>query len=127
MIHKGIIAGAFVLTLLGGAVVAQESNDMNMEDHDMSQMGEDEVMPSSQAYMLANEEMMMNMGGELTGDADVDFAQQMIPHHDGAIAMAKVELQFGKDPEMRKLAENVIKAQEAENAFLKEWLAKHGK
>ncbi len=127
MTTRTIIAGLCALALLGGAAAAQETHDMNMEDHDMSQMAEGEVMPSSQAYMLANEEMMMNMGGELTGDADVDFAQQMIPHHDGAIAMAKVELQFGKDPEMRKMAENVIKTQEAENAFYKEWLAKRGK
>ncbi len=63
----------------------------------------------------------------LTGDADVDFMQGMIPHHQGAIDMAEIVLKYGKDPETRKLAEDIIKAQQSEIAFMKEWLAKRGK
>jgi len=61
-----------------------------------------------------------------TGKADVDFVKGMIPHHAGAIDMAKVEIAFGKDPELKKLAEAIIKAQETEIAQMQEWLKKNG-
>ncbi len=79
---------------------------------------------STAAYETAMDGMMKNMKMTYTGDADVDFVQGMIPHHQGAIAMAKVELQFGKDPEILKLAENIIKAQESEIATMNTWLEK---
>lgn len=80
-----------------------------------------------EAYEQVTAKMHENMAIDLTGDADVDFVQGMIPHHQGAIDMAKVVLEHGKDPEIRKLAEGVIAAQEGEIAFMKEWLEKHGK
>jgi uncharacterized protein (DUF305 family) len=61
-----------------------------------------------------------------TGDPDIDFARGMIPHHQAAIDMAKIQLEFGKDPEMRKLAEAIIAAQESEIATLKAFLATKG-
>jgi uncharacterized protein (DUF305 family) len=70
--------------------------------------------------------MQSGMMAPLTGDADVDFARGMIPHHQGAIDMARIQLDHGIDPEIRKLAEGVIAAQEAEIVVLREWLAKRG-
>jgi uncharacterized protein (DUF305 family) len=82
--------------------------------------------PSSKAFAEANAKMHKDMAVPLTGNADVDFVQGMIPHHQGAIDMAKIVLEHGKDPEIRKLAEEVIAAQEGEIAMMKEWLAKNG-
>ena len=71
--------------------------------------------------------MHKDMNIDYTGDADVDFVKGMIPHHQAAIDMAKIELQYGKDPETRKLAEQIIAAQEAEIAGMQAWLKTKGK
>jgi uncharacterized protein (DUF305 family) len=94
--------------------------------HDMSVMTMSADAPSTQDYMAAMKKMddaMMAM--EYTGDADIDFVRGMIPHHQGAIDMAKVMLRDGKDPELRKLAETIIEAQETEIKEMQAWLKAH--
>lgn len=82
--------------------------------------------PAVQAYIESNDRMHANMSMAFTGNADVDFAQGMIPHHEGAIDMANIVLEHGEDPEIRALAEEIIAAQEEEISFLKNWLEEHG-
>lgn len=82
--------------------------------------------PSTKAFEAANMKMHMDMGIKYSGDTDVDFVKSMIPHHQGAIDMAKIQLQFGKDPENRKLAEQIIAAQEKEIAEMRAWLKAKG-
>jgi uncharacterized protein (DUF305 family) len=81
--------------------------------------------PSTKAYKAAAMQMHKDMAVRYTGEPDEDFAATMVAHHKGAIEMAKVELQYGTDPELRKLAQDIITAQEKEIALMREWLAKH--
>ena len=67
--------------------------------------------------------MMNGMNVKPTGKPDEDFARMMIPHHQGAIDMAKVELQYGTDTELRQLATDIVAAQDKEIAQMKAWLA----
>ena len=61
----------------------------------------------------------------MTGNVDHDFAAMMIPHHQGAIDMAKSELMYGRDPVMRRLAEEIIVDQQSEIDLMNLWLKKH--
>ncbi|WP_112944570.1 DUF305 domain-containing protein [Rhizobium sp.] len=115
----GLIAGLSFSALPASAEDKPMDMDMSMPMGDHS--------PSSHAFSEANNKMHKDMMIEYSGDADIDFVRGMIAHHQGAIDMAKVELQYGKDPEMRKLAEGVIKAQEAEITEMQTWLKAHAK
>ncbi|AXC49993.1 DUF305 domain-containing protein [Paracoccus suum] len=126
------------LTLGASATLAQttatpaapEAAPMDHAAMDHSAMAEpaipEDATPSTRAYMEAMDKMHGDMMIDYTGDADVDFVKGMIPHHQGAIDMAKIVLKDGKDAQIRKLAEEVIKAQEAEIETMKAWLAAHG-
>lgn len=91
----------------------------------MGKSGEVEATPSTRAFMAGSEAMMKGMGAPYSGDPDHDFVSHMIPHHQGAVAMAEVELKYGKDPAMRKLAKEIVQAQKKEIARMKQWQARH--
>jgi len=80
------------------------------------------------ALMAGMGAMQTNMNqGMMAKDPDVAFVCGMIPHHQGAIDMARAELKYGKSPFAKKLAEGIIKAQEKEIAEMLDWLKKQGK
>lgn len=80
---------------------------------------------ASMAFAQAEADMMTAMAITYTGDADTDFLTGMIPHHQGAVAMAKIVLEYGADPEVKALAEGITAAQESEIAWMTAWLAAH--
>lgn len=59
-----------------------------------------------------------------SGNADRDFANLMARHHQAAIDVARVELQHGRDPEMRRTAQDVVQKQQQEISDLRTWLAR---
>jgi uncharacterized protein (DUF305 family) len=70
--------------------------------------------------------MHKDMSVPYTGDADVDFLRSMTPHHRGALEMAGIVLQHGKDPQIRKLADAVVTAQGREIAEMEGHLRRLG-
>ena len=90
--------------------------------HDHAASADMDMSASSIAFRAVNEAMHHGMDIEMTGDADVDFVRGMIAHHVGAVDMARIVQFFGSDPEIAALAEEIIEAQEAEIAMMRDWL-----
>ncbi|RFC68266.1 MULTISPECIES: CopM family metallochaperone [Mesorhizobium] len=115
-----ILCASLAFIGLASPAVAQDHTDHQMPGMDMSND------PAAAAYKAAMDKMHADMGSvQPSGNADVDFARGMIPHHQAAIDMAKAQLEYGKDPEIRKLSEDIIAAQEREIKQLQDWLAKN--
>ena len=95
-----------------------------MAGHDMGAM---ENMPEHmQAMMSAKDGMMQHMAMESSGDVDADFLLMMIPHHQSAVDMARVELEQGDDEETKALAQVILDAQEREIAEMRAMLDRLG-
>ena len=101
-----------------------------------AQMPADIVKPMPKSGMDTKQGMDMKpmmtdmqdkmMAMKSTGNVDVDFAMMMRVHHQSAITMAEAELQNGKDPQMRAMAKDIIRAQKKEIAAFDKFLAKRG-
>lgn len=113
------------ILLAAGPSLGQKSQ--GMMDH--SQGGMQHEMPktpASEAYMKTMDKMNQSiMAQPMTGDADHDFASMMRAHHQAAVDMAKVQIQYGKDAEMTKLAKKVVEDQAKEIRQLDKWLERH--
>ncbi len=122
------VAGDATAQSGGGAMPMQHdsmSGTAGGPSHDHH--GTSSTDPAISAFQAVNEKMHRDMMITFTGDADRDFVAGMIPHHQGAIDMAEVVLKYGKDPKIRKLAKEIIVAQNKEIAFMKAWLAEYAK
>jgi hypothetical protein len=103
-----------------------QANEQPHQAHMNMSMSTDSAM--QQEFMQGMNQMHQDMmAAAQYKDPDVAFAAGMLPHHIGAVKMAEVELKYGKDPEMRKLAENIINAQQAEIEQMQKWLKAHNK
>lgn len=120
IVSSAEMAGSQYLAAQDKLVDGAAGHDMGHDAaHDAAAMP-----PWAQAYDDANSAMHAGMMIEYTDNPDLDFARGMIAHHQGAVAMAKIELEHGKDAEIRALAEEVIAAQVAEIAQMQAWIAK---
>ncbi|MEG5416002.1 DUF305 domain-containing protein [Citrobacter freundii] len=109
----------FVILMLSLPAISAEHSEMKMSDISSSASSSS----SSQEYMSGMKGMHDKMMAAVKeSDPDKAFAKGMVAHHEGAIAMAETELKYGKDPEMRKLAQDIIKAQKGEIEQMNTWL-----
>ena len=115
------------ITLSAAAVsIYAQANEQPHQAHMNMPMSTDSAM--QQELMQGMNQMHQDMmAAAQYKDPDVAFAAGMLPHHIGAVKMAEVELKYGKDPEMRKLAEDIINAQQAEIEQMQKWLKAHNK
>ena len=107
-----------ILALWGLVITAGQAEDMHMHMH------EGPPVPSQYGKQFENFASEMNVGMAkmmtdmhapgYTGDPDIDFLEMMIPHHEGAVDMARLVLEHGTDPVTRKLAEEIIGSQRVE-------------
>lgn len=100
---------------MGSMMTGMQSAMESMGEHQKAFM---------QGMMETHDPMMKGMMAE---DPDIAFACAMIPHHQGAISMAEVELRHGDDDQMKQMAQMIIDAQKKEIAELTDWIEKQAK
>lgn len=125
-----MIDGRIVLVVmtLGTAGLAQAQGPGHSHgDMRESTMASQKEAASTKNFKAADIRMMKGMQVPYTGDADVDFRAHMIPHHQGAIDMAKVALEYAKDLQTKELAQKIIEDQEKEIADMQDWLKRNSK
>ena len=124
MMKKSLGAYAVVVATMLSVTdgMAQDTKmDHSKMGHGAPPVSKSAETPSTKAFVAANDRMHKEMAIKFSGNADADFVAGMIPHHEGAVAMAKVVLEHGKDAKVRKLAQDIIKAQAKEIAWMKAW------
>jgi hypothetical protein len=113
-----LFAAAVALTILGIGLVragiqseALADSSHQTDDSDWSEL------------IASMDKMHMAMGAVVrSGNSDVDFVRLMLPHHQAAIDMAKTQLLYGKDAQMRRLAQEIITDQQLEIELMQHWL-----
>ncbi|HAN72991.1 MAG TPA: DUF305 domain-containing protein [Planktothrix sp. UBA8402] len=117
----------FVLPILGisvalslGACTKLQSSSKPIDSSTTTPVSSETILSQNNGMMSGNHGMMMDLGPADT-EYDLRFIDGMIPHHQGAIKMAEQVIQKSNNPELKKLAEEIIKAQEKEIAQMQEW------
>jgi uncharacterized protein (DUF305 family) len=110
--NLSITAAAF--SILGAILLRAATHSSDGQSH----------MNGDWSELIASmDKMHMAMGAVVrSGNSDVDFVRLMLPHHEAAIDMAKTQLLYGKDPQMRRLAQEIITDQQLEIELMQRWL-----
>lgn len=120
MKHRISVLVGLSTLVLGSAVLAEDKPTAAANPaHDHSTMASSKGSQDLHKAMMDGMQEMHSM--KMTGNTDVDFASMMIEHHEQAIAMSKAQLKSGKDPEVKRKANEIIAASEKDIAELNKW------
>jgi uncharacterized protein (DUF305 family) len=122
-----VLLASLAAVFVGTSALAQPAPmpGMEMKGMEMKMAPSQKDSAATKGYKAAMMKMMEAMP-TFSGDADIDFMKQMLTHHQAAIDMAKVALANGKDADTKKMAQEIIAAQEKEIATIDAWLKKKG-
>ena len=114
--HSFVPKSAIWLTMM--LSVAATSCALAQDQPNAQQSRAGTAATNEQLFMFDNDLAMSKMSREMlvkpTGDIDRDFVAMMVPHHQGAVDMARAELKYGHNQELRRLAQNIVTQQEQE-------------
>jgi uncharacterized protein (DUF305 family) len=134
MTIKYLLSGLAIGLVVGAGAYAQHAGHPGgMMGSGRMQKMMDDMMPkdsdsaATKAFKEAHMKMMHNMHITYSGNADVDFLRGMIPHHQGAIDMAKVLLAHGANPQIKAMAQKIIDDQTREIGKMETWLKANAK
>jgi len=125
MFNRSLLVAVSMAALLSAPAFACDMHKAKAHEHHNAVKASPELRRNSPAvnnYIIANKTMHAGMMIPYTGDPDIDFVAGMIPHHQGAVDMAEVQLKFGRDEELKKLARAIILMQTDEIAMMSSWL-----
>jgi len=120
-----ILAAAAALSLGAGVALAQPPADHSKMAHDTKGAGPHKAM-ADKAFMTSMQAMDKAMMAAKAPTVDATFAKKMIAHHEGAIAMARIELEHGGDAQAKQMAQKIIDESTRGIAELRDWLRQHG-
>ena len=113
-----VIAAAGALTILGIGLL-----HAGIQSETLANSGQATVDPDWSELIASMDKMHIAMRAiKPSGNSDVDFVRLMLPHHQAAIDMAKTQLLYGKDPQIRRLAQEIITDQQSEIELMQRWL-----
>ena len=137
--HQGAVAMAETqlkygkdeqMNQLAKDIIAAQQKEIEQMQKWLNSHPDTEAQPNTQAMQQAYEQSMGPMNSDMMSasqdsDADMAFAKGMLAHHQSAVAMAKVQLEYGQDEQMHKLAKDIIKTQQNEIEKMKGWISAH--
>ena len=119
LVVGAVISGVVVMSQTSNNVATNSTNQPIVNAPGHSMMGHD--MSS-----MSMDDMMKALNGKTGDDFDMAFIEQMIPHHQGAIDMAKLALENAGHQEIKDLAQDIIESQEKEIEMMEDWQTSWG-